>query len=88
MMAEQKPFPPEGLDWHTPPVNQAQIVEVSYAADPWTESYWRRTWDHSDNSFDYEVCSYRDAPVELDWQPWNEEPRGLRFKPVPGLDRQ
>jgi hypothetical protein len=58
------------LTWITPPRNQGQIVEVSYATDG--ESIFRRTLDRSDLS---EVIECRDFEEGENFNPWNEAPR-------------
>lgn len=50
---------PAGLRWDVPARNQGQIVEVAYAAWPWTAAEaghgdeWQRVFDASDRSLAY-----------------------------------
>lgn len=57
------------LEWHTPPENQGQFVQVSYAflAD---DIIARRTFDRSDRHFDFAFRLARETD-----EPWSREPR-------------
>ncbi len=77
------PSPPADRDatWHTPPRNQGQARETSYASDLDTGAYWRRTRDHSDGETTYAYCYYSDAAPGADdaWMPWVREPEGVAW---------
>lgn len=72
------------LVFDTPPKNQGQIVEVSYAYDIELDKVYKKIHDHSDNRVILEVA---DIPVGHDFdknpiEPWNCEPTGLIFRPL------
>ncbi len=75
------PRPSPGVEWHTPPVRQGQIVQVSYASDPEQECFWCRVVDRSDGESAYAVCPYAECG-DVDWEPWNTDPE-MSFVPVP-----
>lgn len=66
------------MTFHTPPENQGQMVEVSYASDG--EYAYRRVYDCSDRSESIERVAWgdwwADVPegTNIDWEPWNKAP--------------
>lgn len=61
----------ESLNYTTPPRNQGQIVEVSYAGVvDGSGSGWvvERTHDRSDNSISYRVGDWNDDDEFMPWQ--------------------
>lgn len=55
------------MTWHTRPVDQGQIVEVSYAVDWENEALYRRIYDQSDRSEVVQVAHITGGEFE----PWN-----------------
>ena len=64
----------------TPPVNQGQMVTVSYALDIDSEVIIESIYDASDRSQEYIAYEY---PEDDDtWEPWNGVPSlGMRLGP-------
>ena len=63
------------MQWHTPPENQGQIVEVSYACDR-ADYFYMRSHDRSDRTTQYWRVD-RDALTQEQaeaFEPWNREP--------------
>ena len=63
---------PFGLIWHTPPENQGQHVETTFA---WHDgAVYRRVLDRSDGSEEYHSAEWKDVrtayPFE-EFDPWN-----------------
>lgn len=71
------------LKFHTPPANQGQIVEVSYAPTMEGEVI-RRTLDRSDNSVCYAIADMDDEDAGEYWQ---TEPDG-DFTPLTERQRE
>ena len=74
----------QGLTWHTPPECSGRIVVTRYAeSDGW---YWRAVEDmslppdHPDRVELFRADARHTNPAR--WQPWNWEPRGIRWRPV------
>lgn len=64
----------EQVEYHVPPENQGQIVEVSYGCD--AEYVYRKTYDKSDRTTSYARFEHPDTPEqEFDFDPWNGEPK-------------
>lgn len=61
----------EHLEFFTPPCNQGQTVEVSYAVDWELGMLWRKTEDFSTQTTRYE---FTEAPPMMEWRPWQEDP--------------
>lgn len=55
------------MGFHTPPENQGQIVESSYATY-YDDEVVRRTVNHSDGSVSYSIATLDD---DEDFEPWN-----------------
>ena len=66
------------MAWHTPPANQGQSVEVSYASDH-CGRYYERTVDHSDGSYRYRATPFGSLEDHRSWQPWNDVPDIAEF---------
>lgn len=67
---------------NVPPVNQGQIVEISYGWDEDGRLY-RRTYDQSDCSESWDVARST-GHIPDDWHPVNEPPpRRTKWKPCP-----
>jgi hypothetical protein len=64
-----------GLEFHVPPANQGQIVEVAYALSP--EGLIERTFDRSDRSTSYRIHAWTRALESYD-DPWNRPPPNVR----------
>lgn len=77
-----------GLAWITPPERRIPGVVVRYAEDG--GRYWRAVEYENVPADDRErVIVYRadatdprDVPDALEWEPWNREPRGIRWHRV------
>jgi len=62
------------LDFRTPPVNQGQIVEVSYAIDGDSDLVYRRRRDRSAGETTYQVADLEDLPGDEEFEPWQAVP--------------
>ena len=65
------------LTFYTPPQNQGQIVEVSYART--STKVIRRTWDRNDGKPSYAVSSPL-VPDKGDY--WNAPPKNKRWQHI------
>lgn len=63
----------EDVKFTTPPVNQGQIVTVSYGCD--ADYIYERAYDASDRSESVTVYEHPEDMEEGEFQPWNGEPR-------------
>lgn len=64
----------EQVQYHVPPENQGQIVEVSYGCDG--DYVYCKTFDQSDRTTSYARFEHPDTPEqEFDFDPWNGEPK-------------
>lgn len=63
--------------FHTPPRNQGQIVEVSYAMID--GQVIRRTCDQSDRSTEYAITK---AKIDDEGDYWNGEPTNARWRKI------
>lgn len=61
------------VTWHTPPMNQGQIVEVSYGQDDEGEC-WERTRDHASGLSRYRYLGHATDSRNTRWDPWNSVP--------------
>lgn len=60
----------ESLAYHTPPEDQGQTVEYSYAIDTELECIVERCIDRSDKSVSYTAYEYGEG----EFQPWHSAP--------------
>lgn len=62
------------LKYHVMPVDQGQIVEVSYALGAWNgvEYLYQRTYDRNDNTTNY-YRSPLNLDSEIEFDPWNNQ---------------
>jgi hypothetical protein len=77
---EDRLRPPTVDDWHVPPEQQGQIVEVAYGIDQEGDP-WRRRTDRSCPTSDgvtYEQGAWG-AMGEWTWEPWNGTPQGVEW---------
>lgn len=61
---------PAEVQFHLPPANQGQIVDVSYGA--WGGMVYRRRHDKSDGLKQYSMRSWRTSDGDCDF--WNHAP--------------